>query len=1071
MATILHAFVSTCANRLATLVEEQVVLILDVKDELKRLQRRIEMIIGVLEDAERRRIQDSAIDTWLNELKNVMYEADDIIDICRYKGGNLLEDQPSSSSNPPVRCLSPLLSCVTTVRMRHDIGGRIKRLNNRLEEIHKDKVMFSLKDGGSNDPRMTRASARLTSPLLDADVVGDEIEAAAAELVRRTVSSKEGQQHQVVAIVGMAGIGKTTLAQRVYNDPKLKNYFSVMVWTCVSRSYSAIELVKKIIRSSGGDYGRAESMEELQQVLRVVVAGKRLFLVLDDVWQSDVWTNLLRVPLQSELGSGRILITTRDRNVAKGMGAVHIHEVTQLSINSGWELLRKRAYLDREEDVLCLRGVGIQIVKKCGGLPLAIKAIAGILATKEPNKREWEKLLGSDAWSMKELPEELRGALYLSYEDLSPELKQCFLYCSLYPEDALMRREHLNVFWVAEGFVKARGGDQVLEDTAEEYYNELVKRSLLQLDPNYTDGGACRMHDLLRSLAQYLSRSESFYGDPQLLDPNALSKIYRLSIANDGAPVVIPPSIDRKRLCLRTLLLFKSPSRVKNDLFIRLTCLRVLVLNGEGVESIPESLGDLIHLRMLDLADTRISKLPNSLGCLTNLHSLNVMNCKHLHALPMSFTRLCNLRHLGINYTPLNDVPKGIERLQLLTALVGFVVASKYGSGKMQDGWELKEIEFLDQLKWLHIVKLERATYGFSLERKHCLRILELRCTLQEERACQRPYSVMETNKIEEIFEKLSPPLCLENLIIIGFFGRRYPTYMGTSLSSLTSLQLWHCISCPHLPPLGQLPHLRNLRIEGALAVVTISREFLGKGVRTGLAMATAFPKLEFLFLKKMPNWEEWHLCEEIEERATSTGRKIAPSSFLSLMPCLKHLTLIDCPKLRGLPERLKHATMLQRFHIEGAHSLRAVENLPSLTQWLQIIESSSIQRVSNLPQLRHLTVIRSPSLSCVQNLDALQSLYLKDESMECLPEWVSGLLQQRRHLHGDDLEFEMECNIRVLERCQMGHQDWPVIQQFSNVHVYTNYVEYVKLPFNSYINLTELRGRAEEETEEGIEE
>ncbi|XP_073001936.1 uncharacterized protein [Typha latifolia] len=574
------------------------------------------------------------------------------------------------------------------------------------------------------------------------------------------------------------------------------------------------------------------------------------------------------------------------------------------------------------------------------------------------------------------------------------------------------------------------------------------------------------MHDLLRSLAQYLSRGESFYGDPQLLDPIALSKIHRLSIAKDGETVVIPLGIETKRLCLRTLLLFKSPPIVENVLFRRLAYLRTLVLNGEGIESIPNSLGDLIHLRMLDLAATRISKLPDSLGCLTNLQSLNLMHCKHLHALPMSLTRLCNLRHLGMGGTQINNVPKGIERLQLINALAGFVVASEYGSGKMQDGWELKEVELLNQLRWLQIVKLEKATYGLTLERKHHLRTLQLRCTLQKEQASQQPYSVIETNRIEEIFEKLIPPQCLENLIVTGFFGRRYPTYMGTSLSSLTSLQLLHCISCPHLPPLGQLPHLKYLKIEGALAVVTIGLEFLGNGVRIGSAMATAFPKLEFLFLEKMPSWEEWSLGEENEEEAASTKREIPPSSSLSLLPRLQHLTLIDCPKLRALPEQLKQATMLQRFHIEGADSLRAVENLHSLTQWLQIMESSSIQKVSNLPQLRHLTVARSPSLlSCVQNLDALQSLYLKDESMDCLPEWVSGLLQQRRqYLHGDDLEFEMECNIRVLERCQMGRQDWPIIQQFSKVHAYTidgiAYLEYTKLPFTCNTNIPELAGR-----------
>ncbi|XP_072955512.1 putative disease resistance protein RGA3 isoform X2 [Typha angustifolia] len=1075
MGTVLEAFVSTCVNNLAALVEERVVLVLGVKDELKRLQRKMGKIKGVLEDAERKRIEDSTINIWLNELKDVMYDADDIIDLCKYETSNLLEDHPSSSSNPPVCCLTSLFSCSSTIPVRHEIGCRIKSLNDRMEEIYKDKLMFTLEHVRSDDQHVVRATARMTSPLLDADVVGTKIKTAADELVKRILSVK-GKQHQVFAIAGMGGIGKTTLAQRVYNDPAIKNYFSVIAWTCVSKRYSEIVLLKEIVRSCKGDYGRAETIAELQQVLGDLVAGKQFFLVLDDVWQSDVWSNLLRVPLQSGEGSGRILITTRDQNVAKGMGAIHIHQVEQLPIDAGWQLLCKRAYLNKEEDVLSLRDVGIQIVEKCGGLPLAIKIVAGLLATKDNNKREWEKILKSHAWSMSGLPDELRGALYLSYEDLSPQLKQCFLYFSLYPEDAKMIREDLIRLWVAEGFIKEKGDGQIMEDTAEEYYNELVRRSLLQLDLKFTDGSICRMHDLLRSLAQNLSKDESFYGDPQLLNPTAMSKIRRLSIIKKGEIVVNSPILETKYPCLRTVISFGIPQRVENHLLLRLPYLRILDLTEATIESISDSLGDLIHLRLLDLDYTNISDLPDSLGRLTNLQMLNLMYCKNLHALPKGLTRLCNLRRLGIKDTPLCDVPKGIGRLHLLNDLEGFLVTNECVSGEMQAGWDLKELESLNQLRKLHIKKLERTIDGVSvLERKHHLRRLILQCTLQAEQASvQQSYSEEETNRIEKIFEKLSLSPCIEYLVIDGFFGRRYPGYIATSLSRLTSLHLRDCISCSHLPPLGQLPYLRYLKIIRALAVVTISLEFLGNGVRVGLDVATAFPKLEFLIFQQMPNWEHWSLGEEIQKNA-SIGEKIAPSSSPLLLPRLLYLELTDCPKLRALPEGLKHATVLQRFHIEGAHSLRAVENIPSLSQWLVIEGSNNIERVTNLPQLRELQVVRSPALSCVQSLDALQILYVEDESMEYLPEWVSGVLHQRQHLdNNNDLELMLHCNLRVLERCQQGHQDWSIIQRFSKVRACTadrsGYLEYTKSPFSYNSSLLELRGR-ESGTEEGTKE
>ena len=175
----------------------------------------------------------------------------------------------------------------------------------------------------------------------------------------------------------------------------------------------------------------------------------------------------------------------------------------------------------------------------CGGLPLAIKVTGSVLATKEKTENQWRQLINRSAWSMSKVPIELRGALYLSYDDLPGHLKQCFLFCSLYPEDHDMFREDLIRFWVAEGFVQEQG-EQLLEDIADEYYNDLIYRNLLHPNPLYVNYSLCKMHDLLRQLGQHLSQGEYFCGHPQSLEEKILSKLRHISIFTDSESITLP---------------------------------------------------------------------------------------------------------------------------------------------------------------------------------------------------------------------------------------------------------------------------------------------------------------------------------------------------------------------------------------------------------------------------------------------------------------------------------------------------------------------------------------------------
>ncbi|XP_037463074.1 putative disease resistance protein RGA4 [Triticum dicoccoides] len=979
MASILDYLVKSCAKKLEAIITDEAVLILGVQEDLKQMQRTMTQIQCFLDDAEQRGTQESAVNNWLGELRGAMYYADDIVDLARSEGGKLLlEWDPSSSSRKATTCSGlPFLNCISPIQKRHKIGVQIRDFNTQLDKISNLGERFLKLANMQPKPQVLTVKHIRTSHLVEPNLVGKETLHACKSLVELVIAHK-GKKPYKVGIVGTGGIGKTTLAQKVYNDRELKGTFSNQAWICVSQEYSEISLLKEVLRNFGVPHEQDETVGELSSKLAVAITDKSFFIVLDDVWQPAVWTNLLRTPLHAA-ATGVILVTTRHDTVAHAIGVEDVHRVELMSADIGWELLWKSMNIDEERDVESLRNIGVEIVHKCGRLPLAIKVTASVLATKEKSEREWRKVAKRSAWSRGNLPTELRGALYLSYDDLPRYLKQCFLYVASYPEDCRMSRDDLIRFWVAEGYVEEHE-EQLQEDTAEEYYYELIHRNLLQPDHFYADRSWCKMHDLLRQLAQHISGEESFCGDPQSLGPTTLSKLRHVSVVTNKDYVALP-NMDKVMIRARTLLIFSiKRSSVENTIFRRLSCIRVLDLTNSSIQSIPDSIGSLIHLRLLDINDTNTSYLSESIGSLMNLQTLNLERCKALHSLPLAITELCNLRRLGLTSTPINQVPKGIGRLEFLNDLGGFPISGGSDNGKTQDGWKLEELEHLSQLRQLAMINLERATprtrHSLLADKKY-LKRLRLYCRVTYEPDTE------DVENIEKVFEQLSPSHNLEYLVIDGFFGRRYPTWLGTThVSSLVYLTLRDCNSCVHLPSIGQLPSLRYLKIHGAAAVTKIGPEFVScRGANpTSTDAVVAFPKLETLRIQDMPSWEEWSFVEEGEEDGYVEMRKGgALSPKMQMLPCLKLLILEGCPKLRALPQQLgQEATSLKSLYLKGASCLKVLEDFPFLSEMLVIAGCQVLERVSNLTKLRELRVTGSPNLNLkfVEGL-RLQQLWL----------------------------------------------------------------------------------------------
>nr|XP_019705695.1 putative disease resistance protein RGA3 [Elaeis guineensis] len=527
MAMILDAFVSRFAELLVELVEKEVDMLLGVPGEIKKLQNKLRMISKVLADAERRRINDGAIDDWLKQLKDVMYDADDILDLCHIESNKCSEGSSSSSS----ACFPfSLLYCFRKPLLAHEIGTKIRELNLKLEEISMGRSEFNLQISSPDKQEVTSQKSRKTSPVVEIDIVGSEIEEHTRSLVDSLIKDDGRRNVLIFAIVGAGGIGKSTLAKRIYNDRRIEEGFSVKKWVCVSQDFDDINLLKDIYDGTKDDLAGDQSKSSLEPKVESSLGGKKLFLVLDDVWTAKVWCDLLCNTLKSCAAGSRILVTTRNEQIAKQMMAVNTHHVNKLSLEDSWLLLCKKMVLTGEEgEIQHLKDIGMEIVKKCDGLPLAIKAVAGVLCTKERTGRAWNGVLESTAWTTSGLPEEVKGALYLSYEDLPSYLKQCFIYCSLFPEDHRILMGTITELWIAEGFVKAEGSS-TMEETANEYYRELIMRNLLQPYDQYV----CQMHDLLHCLARYLAQDESSVVSkvPEVGSSNGPMKLRRVFVSN-----------------------------------------------------------------------------------------------------------------------------------------------------------------------------------------------------------------------------------------------------------------------------------------------------------------------------------------------------------------------------------------------------------------------------------------------------------------------------------------------------------------------------------------------------------
>ncbi|KAK9928281.1 hypothetical protein M0R45_025424 [Rubus argutus] len=897
---------STAVRTLTSWLIEEAVLLRGMSGKVEQLRDKLRWMQSFLKDADAVHERSERFQTWMSQIREVAFDAEVLIEtyIC----------EAATAQSSWRKVLEPILK---PIRL-HKIQSKIEKIQSRVENISKQKESFGIasmnnQEGGE---AMISTNERLRwwrqpSPSMEEDNLIDLVEDT--KVLITELSSME-KSRRVVSIVGMGGLGKTTLAKRLYNHPDIGNQFDCRSFVYVSQEHKRREILHKIIKDVSCPLNRDdfEKLEEIHvedtmvEMLHEFLKERKYLVVLDDIWKTEVWDGLKAAFPSGKMGS-KVMLTTRNREVALHADPRSTpHEPRMLTEDESLQLFLKKALPGVDHFPSDLERLGREMVIKCGGLPLAVVVLGGLLSTKNKFTVEWERVLQNISWHLITAQDHISAILALSYIDLPSHLKSCFLHLGVFPEDFSIEKKHLIRLWVAEGFLPQQG-EETPEGVAENCLNQLIDRCMVQVGMLTSLGSVktIRIHDVLKDFSVLKGREENFLQiytgqDIGLSASSHSTKCRRLAIhaTYDGYAFlntythlsslynlcVVDDFIDLKYKNFKLLRVLELYHTNKGWMRVRLS----------------SAIGDLNHLRFLGLK--RIVECASSLSSLKNLQTLDMRFCRPY----MMFQKLKikNLRHLLLpEHYPVDLNLGTMIHLQTLKGIEG---------GRwIEDG--LAKMISLRRLK-IRRISRERVTLVISIvERLHHLQSLSLT-----------------NNEFErEVFPPLEGLSHSEHLQKLRLCGKieKLPDANGFPGHLMKLVLMRSSLEKDSIVKLEQLPNLKMLS--------------LGYGsypFRKLVCSSEGFPQLQVLQLIRELDLKEWR----VEAGALKK---------------LRHLKIDGCLYLKQVSKGFKSLTTLQEFDIYESpgfeHLVRTNKDLIEFTR------KHSIKFV----QTRHVDIMKWSSI------------------------------------------------------------------------------------------------------------
>ncbi|CAL5028980.1 unnamed protein product [Urochloa decumbens] len=987
----------------------------DESEKLRHLAEALHPRLALLlEQAERippgRRVR---LEQWAAKLRSAFYDAEDILDVADYYR---LQKQVISHSHIEFK-----------LDMRNIFGRKTSKLKKslmKLEEI--------IENGSQLLPLLARTSssnvtctsnptgeiARIvttSSPLAPVVIGRDEERDKIIRILLETSvndepSSSNSKCYSVIGIHGVAGSGKTTLAQHVCSYEGLEDHFSPIMWIDVSQRVSVSKIYQEMLEAATGDPPpEFNNLDTLQKKLEAQLRDKRFFLVLDDIW-TDKNVSVQKLyqllsPLKVGKRGSKILVTTRFADAALSLGAQSLIPIPDLKENDFFDLFMYYALDGASLDVRELEEfqmIGREIAKKLKGSPLAATIVAARLR-KQLAANSWRRVRDQNMFN------DAMEALWWSYQHLDEQVRRCFAYCSVFPRRHWFERNKLINLWMAEGFIKTANATEQIEDVGRSYFDELVSCSFLQtreIDED-SDSEWFIMHDLLHELAGMVAGSDCFQVDEaEIKDfPSDTRHLY----IDTCDPMKITEQICKMRK-LRTLIIsIDGPGITEQALEAILNKLRKLrvvqvYIKGEGM--IPGSICHLKHLRCLSIYKRKraVVDLPSKFDKLYHLLilefdepcDLNCSNVKNMH-------NLISLRHfsnsLGIPFShsePFLEFPS-IGRLNSLQTLGHFSV-------KKEKGYELQQLERLYNLRGSlkisgleNVESKERSLEAKLVEKKY---ITELSLMWAADHTCPLDLEA-------DILEGLQPPSQLAELKISCYYGFKCPSWLSSNQNRLKNLQYLeleccrqmevlpeisevlihlHVLELKILPKLKKLPKLpdslKRLVIFTCEALVVTCVEDVEKIISMFMEQAC---RIDPSFNITHPEEINRFASEQSERSIGILGEivsNISGSMLWSIMPFICGQIKQEAYSSLLLPASLEHLSMagctvtdtILRNCLRGSSSLRSLKlaRIPFFTR-----VPSEMMKTARLKKLYIADCFHFTLIEDLNEIDGLENLHL----------------------------------------------------------------------------------------------